>query len=198
VAGAISARLTPEEEARLAKAIPVDPEVYELYLRGNYLNPFVADEGRRAVEYLRQVIERAPGFAPAQSGLARRLAWLAGLGIENPAVVLPEARAAAARACELDPGSGEALAVVAYLEFVHDLDSNGAREAFARALELEPQNVNALARRAETLDPDSLSIDFLNILGWIYAQVGRRDDAQRIVAAIMKHAREKGRTSSVG
>jgi TolB-like protein/Tfp pilus assembly protein PilF len=279
VARAVSARLTPEEEARLAKAVPVDPEVYELYLRGNYLNPFVADEGRRAVEYLRQAIVRAPGFAPAHSGLARRLAWLAGLGIENPAVVLPEARAAAARAYELDPGSGEALAVVAYLKFVHDLDSDGAREAFARALELEPQNVNALvdagfqlgaigeweaadallaravaldpfspggvlfrgwahmmayrfeqalalwqaafeanptfaylalwtsfahaclgrdadalewARRAEALDPDSLSIDFLNILGWVYAQVGRRDDAQRIVAAIAKHAMGEG------
>jgi hypothetical protein len=49
----------------------------------HYLNPLVADEGRRAIEYLRQVIERAPSFAPAHPGLARRLVWLDGLGRER-------------------------------------------------------------------------------------------------------------------
>jgi TolB-like protein len=280
VATAVSATLTPAERVRLDRSPSVDPETYELFLRAGFLDPLSADGGPRSVEYLRQVVERAPDYAPAHSGLARRLVWMALSGFANPAVALPEARAAAAKAVELDPESGEALAVAAQVTFQLDWDSERARESFRRALELEPGNVQALvdaavhrgsigeweaaddlleralkvdpfsptasfirgwarlmayrfpeaidiweaacevhptvnlmplwiafahvcrdrddealrwARRAETVSPDSLSLDSLGVLTWIYIQIDRLDDARRILARYERLTEGEGR-----
>jgi tetratricopeptide (TPR) repeat protein len=48
------------------------------------------------------------------------------------------------------------------------------------------------ARRAEALDPDSLSLDILNILEWLYAHLGQESDAQRIVATLDRRAKGAG------
>jgi TolB-like protein len=112
VAEAIHATLTAAEEARLACCPPVDPKVYELYLRGRYQSPFIPPAAVRAIRYFEQACERAPEFAPAFWGLARRYAWLASLGLDPDPELLPKATAAAKRAQELDPESADALAVV--------------------------------------------------------------------------------------
>ncbi len=200
VAGAVSARLTPDEEEKLAQAAAVDPEVYDLYLRGSYLNQWVTEEARRAVEYLERVVERAPDFAPAHAGLARRYTWLSSLGVEPGIGVLARAAAAAERAHELDPDSGEALAMVGYIQFVKDWDAEGARRKLARAMELEPGNVNILLDaafhlailgewegadrilvRALELDPFNAQAAFTR--GWARMMARRYEEAIQILEA---------------
>ncbi|MDX1394826.1 MAG: protein kinase [Gemmatimonadota bacterium] len=165
VAAAVHASLTEAEVARLASASPIDPGVYELYLRGRHQSALIPDEARRAVSYFEQAIALEPGFAPAHSGLARRLAWLASLGLDAGPEPLARAVEAAGRAAEIDPDSADALAVLGYLKFVVEWDPVGASELLDHAIALEPGNLDAL-------------MDYAFLL----CCTGRCDDAERIVA----------------
>ena len=72
IANGVRVRLTPQEQARLASAHPVNPEAYEAYLEGHYfwekLWPLVVP---KASEYFELAIRKGPGL-----GLA--LFWLGG------------------------------------------------------------------------------------------------------------------------
>jgi len=151
VARSIDATITAAEGERLNCCQPIDPGVYELYLRGRYQSAFVPTEAYRAIRYFEEAIERAPTFGAAHAGLARRLVWLASLGLEQGLDILPRAAAAAARAHVLDPSSADALAVLGYLRFVQDWDSAGARDALEEAVRLEPGNLDALVDLASHL-----------------------------------------------
>jgi hypothetical protein len=99
--------LTPEEQARLASRT-VDPEVYQLYLKGQfYANRDTEEPRRKGIEFYKQAIEKNARFAPAHAGLA--LAY-AGLGsvYAPPHEVMPKARAAALQALALDETLSEA------------------------------------------------------------------------------------------
>ena len=71
IVGEIRVAVTPEEESRFANAGSVNPEVYELYLRGRYLcQKWTPEEMATAIRYLQQAIERDPEYAPAYAELA--------------------------------------------------------------------------------------------------------------------------------
>jgi eukaryotic-like serine/threonine-protein kinase len=65
VAAEIRITLTPEEQARLANRT-VDPEVYQLYLKGEfYANQDTEEPRRKGIEFYKQAIEKNGRFAPA-------------------------------------------------------------------------------------------------------------------------------------
>ena len=69
IASKIEARLTPVEQARLATRRSVDPDAYQLYLKGRYFFDKRSDEGfRRGIEYFNQAIEKDPTYALAYAG----------------------------------------------------------------------------------------------------------------------------------
>ena len=75
IAREIQVTLTPEDEVRLTSARPVNPEAYQLYLRGKYhqLKGSIdtnKEEFERADEYFQQAIEVDPNCAQAYAGLA--------------------------------------------------------------------------------------------------------------------------------
>src|SRR5215813_7734369 len=100
----------PQASAGHASSFPA----YELCLRGKFFREQATEEGaRKAIEYFQRAIAADPAYAPAHSGLADcyRLLGAPGWEVEQPADLLPNAKAGAERALALDPQSSEAHAV---------------------------------------------------------------------------------------
>ena len=138
IARAVTGRILPAEERRMAKARTVDPEVYQDYLQGR----FFVDQGKpESVEKARLAFERAiakdPGFAPAYAGLADVYSWLAYLYAE-PFSWAAKMEAAARRAIELDPELPYSYAFVGDVLRYYKWDWAGAEAAYRRGIELGP------------------------------------------------------------
>ena len=85
VAREVAATLTPEDTARLAHADTIDPEAYDLYLRGRFFWAKRTEEAlHRAVDYFERAIAVQPDFARAHAALAETYAPLAGVGFMHP------------------------------------------------------------------------------------------------------------------
>ncbi len=194
IANEIKTTLTPQEQESLATIRPVNPDAYEAYLKGRYYwNKRTADGIRKASDYFQQAIIEQPDYGPAYSGLADCNSGLAWHGFASPAEALPRAKAAALKAIEIDPASGEAHASLA-LVLSHQRSWAAAENEFKRALELSPRYANAHhwygdylsvlgrhgealaeAKRAFALDPLSPMIN--TWLGFRYYDDRRFDEA---------------------
>ena len=135
----IELALTPEAEARLASARPVDPEVYEAYLKGEFhQGKLTAADLEIAMQYFEQALEKDPDYAQAHMGIAS--VWLARqqMGFVPPHEAGPRAKAAAQKAIELDSMLAEAHLALAAVKAYVDWDWPGAETSFRRATELKP------------------------------------------------------------
>lgn len=181
IAEHIRVTLNPQEQATLKQAKVVDPHAYEAYLKGRYFwNKRTGDDLQKAVEYFRLAIQRDPNYAQAYSGLADTYALLGDweYGVLAPREALPQAKAAAVKALQLDNTLGEAHTSLAFCLDVFDWDLASADREFRRAIELNPgyatahhwyawhlsllgRNDDAIAemKKARNLDPVSLIIN---------------------------------------
>ena len=142
----IQIRLTPQEQARFARARPVNPEAYEAYLKGRYYWEKRNEAAiNTAIEYFEQAIKTDPNFALAYAGLADAYN-IAGFGVVASmprGEAAARCKAAAVKALELDGSLAEAHTALALLKQVADRDWAGAEVEFRRALELNPGYANA-------------------------------------------------------
>jgi TolB-like protein/DNA-binding winged helix-turn-helix (wHTH) protein/Tfp pilus assembly protein PilF len=200
----VKLNLTPEESGRLHRARAVNPEAYDLYLRGRYVwNERNVEGFQKAVEYFHHAIEKDSNFALAYSGLADSYTLLALYG--EGAAKMTEAKSAAEKALRLDDTLAEAHTSLAAVKILQDFDWQGAEREFHRALELNPnfaqahhwygnlllgpegRHDEAIAelQRAHELDPLSLIIQADT--GFAYYLAGRYDLAlqayQKVLAA---------------
>jgi TolB-like protein/Flp pilus assembly protein TadD len=177
IAAALQATLAPEVE-ELIEARPTESlEAYDLYTRGRYIwnaGSTVA-EMEEAMDLFRRAIEADPGYAPPYVGLADAYGTLwGGLGVVSGEEALPQMRAAAERALELDEELAEAHAVLGGV-LNAELQYEEAEREYLRALELNPGSADVhlayasfltdvaryeeavrQARRAVKLDPISI------------------------------------------
>jgi len=194
IANEIKTTLTPQEQKSLTAVRPVNPAAYEAYLKGRYYwNKRTAEGISKASDYFQQAINLQPDYGMAYSGLADCNSGLAWHGFAAPKEVLPRAKAAALKAIEIDPASGEAHASLA-LALSHQRSWPAAENEFKRALQLSPGYANAHhwygdylsvvdrheealaeARRAFELDPLSPMIN--TWLGYRYYYSRRYDEA---------------------
>ena len=135
----VRVKLTAKEQARLANMHPINPEAFQLWLKGRYywykLNP----EGlQKAIEYFQQALEKDPAYAPAYAGLADSYNLLAFFNVFPPREVMPKAKAAAVKALELDDNLAEAHVSLGWAGFTYDLDWPAAGKHFDRAIVLNP------------------------------------------------------------
>ena len=173
------------------------PAAYEAYLKGRYFRELVTERGfRKGIEYFSQAVEIDPGYASGYSGLAGCYCLLGGHGMElaHPQKVMPDAKAAALKALELDETKAEAHAVLSMIRLKYDWDWSGAEKGFKRALEINPsyaqahlwyslyfevtgraEEAIAEAKRARDLDPLSLRTN-VNLASQLY-QAHRYDEA---------------------
>jgi TolB-like protein/DNA-binding winged helix-turn-helix (wHTH) protein/Tfp pilus assembly protein PilF len=197
IASEIRIMLTPEEEARLARTRPVNPEAYEAYLKGRYFWNKRTEEGfKKAIGHFERAIASDPTYALAYSGVADSYILLGGAdyGALPPHEAIPKARSAALKALGIDSTIAEAHASMGGIKEQFEWDWNGSEREYKRALELNPsyatahhwyafllmqvgQLEEALAemKRAKELDPLSLIINA--DLGWAFYLARQYDDA---------------------
>ena len=154
IARQIRLHLLPEQQAQLETARSINPAAYEAYLKGRtYLDRMTQQaSGGAATQYFEKSIELDPTFAPAYAFLADSLV-LAG-GNDNSRQDVPRARAALAKALELDPSLSTAHSRLGIILLEWDWDWKGAEREIKRALELNPndrQNHYAYARYLQVM-----------------------------------------------
>ncbi len=147
IATEVRIKLTPEEQIQLSTARPVNPEAHEADLRGFYelrkntpTGPNVAGQRENmenAIKYFQQAQALDPNDALAYAGLADAY-YDQSTYFRAPLEVMPKAKAAAARAIELDDTLAEAHASLGYVKLTFDWDWPGAEREFRRSLELNP------------------------------------------------------------
>jgi serine/threonine-protein kinase len=151
-AKALAVRLLPAEEARQAVARTVNPEAYELCLRGAALwKTMKNDELATAHLFFEQALKSDPSYAPACAGLA--WVWMARqqMGFVPVGEGVPRAKEAALKAVHLDGNSAAAHEALATVLTWGEWDWPGAETEWTRALELDPNNDNAQAYYAHYL-----------------------------------------------
>jgi TolB-like protein/DNA-binding winged helix-turn-helix (wHTH) protein/Flp pilus assembly protein TadD len=199
IADEIKAKLTPQEQARLTTARPVNPDAHDAYLKGLYYYGAGHDEAdphkydqllKSSIAHFSQATQMDPNYAPAYAGMAVAYAWQAG----SDRKFNLKAREAAAKALQIDDTLGEAHYLLGWVAYYNDWNWSGAEKEFRRAIELNPSfgeahygyalYLNAAGRhdeaiaeiqRAQEVDP----IVFIQKVdaGSIYACAGQYDRA---------------------
>jgi tetratricopeptide (TPR) repeat protein len=141
IAQQVQAKLTPQEQARLASTRPVNPEAHELYLKGS--DWMARGDSRKALSYFQQAIGKEPNFARAYLGMAWAYGDL-GRSIQIPAVqAFGEEKSLAHRALELDERLDAAHVALAYALWQGEWDWAGAENELRRAFEINPHSQEA-------------------------------------------------------
>ena len=172
-----------------------DPEVYSLYLRGNYFLNLGGEENlERAFAALKQALAIDPDYAPAWVSLQLAYGFQMRYVPAAREEILALQSEAIERALTIDENLASAWAALAYQRNRYDLDWHGAQIAIEKALQLEPNNVNVIGpaasiastfgRLSEAIELfeknvllDPLRLSSLMALGRRYLMVGRIDDA---------------------
>jgi TolB-like protein/class 3 adenylate cyclase/Tfp pilus assembly protein PilF len=195
VADALALRLSGDENKRLTKRYTDNLEAYQLYLAGRYhWNKLTPSDITKSIEFFKRAIDLDPAYALAYFGLAEAYRSSAPTSDVPPKDVLPQAKAAAAKALEIDESLAEPHATLAFIHTWYDWDWAGAEREAKRAIELNPnwgfghiayaQLLSATGRheeaitegrRAGELDPLSLIINTLN--GSVFYHARRYEEA---------------------
>ena len=189
IASEVNITLTPQEQARLASARPVDPEAHQQFLLGRFhLNKGTGEGLKKAIEYFELAIAKDPGDASAYAGLAEAYKGLSSDYV-HPREAMPKAKTAALTALKLDESLAEAHAALGLIHLVYDWDGPAAERELRRAIQLNP----------------SLATARLNYAAYLSTQ-GRQDEAvQEIRRAVelnplsaRTHANGTGQLMSAG
>ena len=138
IAGEVQAKVTTQEQIRLARSRSVNAEAYDAYLKGRYYyNRFTVDGFSKSIEYFEQAIRLDPNYASAYAGLADAWASLEQIGAAQPEEVHPRALKAATTALAMDETLPEAHAAMASVR-ANDWERSTAEREVQRAIELNP------------------------------------------------------------
>ena len=187
----IRINVTAQELGRLNSASPVNPEVYQLYLKGRFFLERRTEAGmKKAVECFEEALQKDPNSALAYSGLADSYGLLGNFNFLPPKEAYPRAQAAAMKALELDDTLAEAHAA-----FAHNVYGFEEREKhFKRAMELNPsyaaahlwysRDLSSMGRVDEALkeilraqESDPLSLIINDNVGEVYEWARQYDRA---------------------
>ena len=147
----IQVRLSPEERTRLTSSRPVNPEAHDDFFRAEAFTIKGDERNLQAgITYFKKAIEKDPAYARAYAGLAWALWQLASPGGQPPNDVLPEARAAAEKALELDPSLSDGH-VSRALVLTADWNWSEAEKEHRLALKLGPNSWGAHASYTQYL-----------------------------------------------
>jgi TolB-like protein/Tfp pilus assembly protein PilF len=184
VAQEIQLKLTPHDKRRLhpERRRSINPQAYELYLRGRHFWYRRTEEGmRKSIECFEEALRYNPSFAAAYDGISDAHTMLACRGITPTVESFHKAKAAARQAVRIEPELGEGYASLAHVR-LHDWDWIGLESDFRRSMELDPgyavahywyaEYLMAMGRTAEALArvQHSWELDPLNSV--INASVG--------------------------
>jgi len=140
ISSTLQLRLTGNDEDNLAKRYTRDAEAYELYLKGRYFWNKRGEAGlRNGIKYFQAAEEKDPNYALAYSGLADSYSLLSDIGVVAPVSEMPQAKAAAQKALDIDPTLAEGYTSRGFVKLAYDWDWLGAEADFKKALGLNPR-----------------------------------------------------------
>ena len=195
IAETLQARLTGSEKSAIAKTPTVNPEAYELYLRGKFFaEKRTGADLRKSIEYYGQSIAKDPNYPLAFVGLADSHLLLTAYGDTSPKESIAPAKVALQKALELDDSLAQAHASSGLLATL-ELDLNRAISELERAIELNPNYATAhhwialplmfvghfdrgIAEGKRAIELDQLSLIINADLCWMYFNARRYDEAE--------------------
>ena len=180
VAAKLRLHLTAGEEQQLARRENVNPQAYEMLLKGRFYRGKGGTENqKKAIEYFKQAVAVDPNYALAYAELSIIYADLVTASVLDPKEYMPKAEDAAHKALELDESLAEAHLALSGVKLIA-WDWAAAEREVERAVELNPNlaaarrrhafylnimgrhdEAVAEGRRARELDPLSLNIYWL-------------------------------------
>ncbi len=173
VSNKLKTKLSGADAAKVERTYTTNPEAYQLYLKGKFFwNKRTGESLKQASELYRQAIEKDPNYALAYSGLAETYVLFSSYDVAPANDSMPQAKAAALRALEIDDSLAEAHTALGFYLSNYEWDRDGAEKEYRRAIELKPNYATAHhwfaadlsnvkrfddslveLRRAEELDP---------------------------------------------
>jgi tetratricopeptide (TPR) repeat protein len=195
VTNKLKLRLNDEEKKQLTRRPTASREAYHLLLKSLYwANKWTPDGIQKGVDYARQAIDVDPVYAEAWTALAYLFVLIGFFGGAPSTEIFARAKAAAAKALDIDDGDVGAHATLAYVRLVYDWDWQGAHEESLRAIELGPNLAKghwvyshwyltqglyqeAMREAKVALDLDPLSVQFNYQVGAIRFFSRRYDQA---------------------
>lgn len=143
IAGEVRVTLTAPEEARVFGSRRVSLNAYDAYLRGRHaLFRASVEDVRRGIQLFGKALEIDPRYALAYAGIAEGYLSLSGMYMA-PHDAMPKARAAAARALEIDPESPDAHVSLGVVRGWYEFAWEKAQEEFRRAIDANPSDASA-------------------------------------------------------
>ncbi len=131
--------LAPSRLASIAPRHTVDPEAFDLYLKGRQLwKQRGPEELRQAIEYFRKSLEIDPDNAFAYAGLGDVYSVQSTNGQVSHEIGVPKAKRAVLKALLLDDQVAEAHIALAMIRYVFERDWYSAEEHFRRGVALNP------------------------------------------------------------
>jgi len=199
IAEEISIKVTPKEQALLARKGPIDPEAQDLYLHGILLRE--QDNCSDAIEYFRRAIMKYPGYAQAHSALASCYGRMGESGRLPYDEAFTLQKSEAVKAIDLDDTLSEAHAELANTAMTLDWDWPVAQAEFLRALDLNPNSATnhekyafylvrtgqpqqAIAQIEQSVDLDPVSDSTFHAEGFIYYFARQYDQALEVVQTV--------------
>ena len=190
VVSAVKVAVTPTEQTLLAGGQKVNPEAYDLYMKGfnAYRISYNYTEG---LDYLNRAIDIDPDFALARVYRGLLYSDMGTNGYIPEKVAYPKAREDVERALELDNNLAIAQATMGWLRLIMDWDFSGAESTMKKALDLEPGNhdiqmhygifLRVMGRHDESIKvftklQKSLPPGYNDILASAYLWAGRLDE----------------------
>ena len=144
VVGALALRLNSEERRALTKRDTRNPEAYERYLKGrNSLRKLILPEVRKSIQFFQEAIDLDPTYALAYAGLAEAYHSLPINSDVPPNDAFPQAKAAAAKALEIDDSLAHVHASLSMMKCWYDWDWAGSELEAKRAIDLNPNLAEA-------------------------------------------------------
>ena len=195
IAETLQARLTGLEKSAIAKTPTVNPEAYELYLRGKFFaEKRTGADLRKSIEYYDQSISKDPNYPLTYVSLADSHLLLTAYGDTSPEQSITPARIALKRALDLDDSLAQAHASSGLLATL-ELDLNRAISELERAIQLNPNYATAhhwialplmfvgqfdrgIAEGKRAIELDPLSLINNADLCWMYFNARRFDEAE--------------------
>lgn len=204
IAGRMQVKLAPQEETRLAGARQVNPEAYEAYLQGQFhWYKLTRPDLDSALQYFESALAKDPNYAQAYVGIASVWIGRQQQGFIPRSEAAPKAKAAAAKALELDGLLAEVHNTLAGIKTWTDWDWEGGEAEYRRAIKLNPNlpdpraalshllNILKRPEEAMTQIQRALELDPLNALfrghyamDLMYAR--RYDDAIAVIHDTLK------------
>jgi DNA-binding winged helix-turn-helix (wHTH) protein/tetratricopeptide (TPR) repeat protein len=209
---AMMVQLTIDEKKLLAKHHTTNSEAYRLYLQGRFQwNKWTRDGFEKSISCFNRVIDLDPDYALAYAGLSDAYNALAFYGYVSPQESMPQAKAAALRALDIDESLAEAHISLASVHFFYDWDWKATEQAFKRAIELNPAYATAhqgyglflvamrrfdeaIARLGRALEADPVSLLINTTMGFPYFFSGKYDQALELYTRALEVSREFGLT----